>query len=418
MTLSRRSFLGRSAALVPIAALGPGMAFGAPAHPRDPTRLRGVGRGAAAAVEGYDPWLEIDPGALEANASEVARVAGGRPILAVVKNNAYGLGVEVAGPILDGRPEVRALAVVKVDEAIRLREAGARKPILFMGLATDAEAGELARREVRLAPFQDGDARRLSALARRVAVPVRVHLYLDTGMSRLGMPWHRALPWMEEIAGATGVRVEGTFQTFAESGEHDPEQLERFLEVVGSARERGVDPGLVHGASSHAVTFFPEAHLDMVRPGLMLYGAQVAGGMDAGVVDLRPAFRLRARVVRVQELRPGDAVSYGRNYVAERPIWIATLPVGHADGYPRQAVDGCEVLIGGRLYPVIGAVSASHTIVEVGAERSVEVGDVATLVGPDRPEIHPNTVSERTGRSVYDILMHLSPELPKVVGEG
>jgi alanine racemase len=407
MTLSRRAFLERSAAFVPAAALAPAAALTSGTTPAE----------RVASGDGLDPWLEIDPGALEANAREVARVAGGRPVLAVVKNNAYGLGLEQAGPILDRCAEVRALAVVKVDEAIRLREAGARKPILFLGLATDAEAEELVRREVRLAPFQEGEDRRLAGIARRVAAPVRVHLYLDTGMSRLGMPWHRALPWMEAVAGATGVRVEGTFQTFAESREHDPDQLARFRETLEAARRRGVDPGAAHAASSNAVTFFPEAHLDMVRPGLMLYGAQVAGGREEGAASLRPAFRLKARVVRLQELRPGDAVSYGRSYVAERPTWIATLPVGHADGYPRQAVDGCRVLIGERLYPVIGAVSASHTIVEVGETRTIEVGDVATLVGPDRPEIHPNTVSEHTGRSVYDILMHLSPELPKRVGE-
>jgi alanine racemase len=119
--------------------------------------------------------------------------------------------------------------------------------------------------------------------------------------------------------------------------------------------------------------------------------------------------------VRVEQLRPGDSVSYGRNYVAERPTWIATLPVGHADGYPRSAVNGCRIVINGAAYPVIGAVSASHTIVELGAEQTVNVGDEATLVGPDRPEIHPNTVAGQAGVSVYDILMHLSAGLPKSV---
>lgn len=120
-------------------------------------------------------------------------------------------------------------------------------------------------------------------------------------------------------------------------------------------------------------------------------------------------------MVRVERLRAGDSVSYGRQYTAERATWIATVPVGHTDGYPRQAVDGAHILINGTLYPVIGAVSASHTIVEVGAERSVAIGDLATLIGPDHPDIHPNTVAEVTGTSVYDILMHLNPVLNKVV---
>jgi len=107
-------------------------------------------------------------------------------------------------------------------------------------------------------------------------------------------------------------------------------------------------------------------------------------------------------------------VSYGRRYVAERSVWIATLPVGHADGYPREAVEGGRVLIGERTYPAIGAVSASHTIVEVGDEPAVRVGDVATLLGPDHPDIHPNRLAEAVGVSAYDLLMHLSPLLPRV----
>jgi alanine racemase len=130
--------------------------------------------------------------------------------------------------------------------------------------------------------------------------------------------------------------------------------------------------------------------------------------------SLRSALRLKARVVRVERLRTGDSVSYGRNYVAQEPTWVATLPVGHADGYPRKAVEGGRVLIGPETYPVIGAVSASHTIVELGPEPTVAVGDVATLLGPDAPEVDPNWLSAQTGVSIYDIFMHLNPLLPRV----
>jgi len=124
---------------------------------------------------------------------------------------------------------------------------------------------------------------------------------------------------------------------------------------------------------------------------------------------------LSARIVRVERLEPGDSVSYGRNYVAEKPTWVATIPIGHADGYPRNAVNGCEVKIGDGLYEVIGAVSASHTIVELGDEKGAEVGDEAVLIGPDDPAVSPNAISERAGISVYDVLMHLNAKLPKLV---
>ena len=242
-----------------------------------------------------------------------------------------------------------------------------------------------------------------------------MHLYIDTGMSRLGMSFRRAPDWIARLAAIRGVEISSTFSAFTEEDDFDPEQLSRFLRVVTDTRRREIDPGRLHMASSHGLFFRRESYLDWVRPGLVLYGAYPAGVQDAEQLALRPAFRLRARVVRVEQLETGDSVSYGRNYVAARPTWTATLPVGHADGYPRSAVEGCEVLIHDHLYPVIGAVSASHTIVEVGDHKTVEVGDIATLIGPERTEIHPNSVAARCGISVYDVLMHLSAALPTQV---
>jgi alanine racemase len=380
----------------------------------------GAGAGARVTAPGecYDPWLEVFPDALAHNADQVACLAGGRPILAVVKNNAYGLGLTRVGPILDALPQVAGLAVVNLADAHALRDAGATKPILHMGLTTVVDGVELARRGVRLAPFTDDAPALLREVARSVGGPVPVHLYLDTGMGRLGMPAHRAPAWIETLAGSGDVIIEGTFTTFVEEPEVDARQLDRLRELAGEASRRGVALGRLHAASSNGVLHGgEEALLDAVRPGLVLYGAHPdeAGRARAA---LRPAFALRARVARVERLRAGDSVSYGARYVADRPTWAATLPVGHADGFPRGAVGGAEVLIGERTYRVIGAVSASHTVVEVGAERSVKVGDVATLVGPDHPAVHPNEVARRSGVSVYDVLMHLSARLPGVVVAG
>jgi alanine racemase len=360
-----------------------------------------------------DPWLEVEAAAIRHNAREVYRLCGGRPILAVVKNNAYGLGLTTVGPILDQLDEVMGLAVVKTDQALALRDAEVMKPVLLMGLFAEQDVAELVVRRIELAPYTDGVDRTLARLAARLDRRIPVHPYIDTGMGRLGMSFRRAPDWIAALAAAEGVEIRSTFTAFTEEDDFDPAQLSRFLRVAAETRERGVDPGRLHIASSHGLFFRPDSYLDMVRPGLVLYGAYPAGARSSRGADLRPAFRLRARVVRVERLEPGDGVSYGRSYVAERPTWTATLPVGHADGYPRRAVDGCEVLIGEQTYPVIGAVSASHTIIELGDAKTAEVGDIATLIGPDRASIHPNAVAERCGTSVYDVLMHLSARLPK-----
>jgi alanine racemase len=368
----------------------------------------------AAPSDRFDPWLEIDRAALAHNVRTVSGLCGERPILAVVKNNAYGLGLETVVGVLDGMPEGGCFAVVETEAALAVAEAGVRKPVLLMGLFADGDGPELVRRGVRLSICTDDSGDRAARAAAVAGRRAHAHVYLDTGMSRMGIPYHRALPVLRRAAGQ--VEIEGAFTAFTEEADFDPEQLRRFLDLAGEARGEGIGLGTLHAASSNGVFHLPAAHLDAVRPGIALFGAYPSQpDREREIAELRPAVRLRARIVRVERLRPGDTVSYGRAYRAEEPTWVATIPAGHTDGVPREAVRGARVLVGGRLYPVIGAVSASHAIVEVGPEPTVEVGDVVTLVGPDDPAIHPNAVAAATGRSVYDILMHLDRSLPKVL---
>jgi alanine racemase len=399
MSISRRSFVAGAAAL----GLGDLRTVTATVTPPQ-------------AADRYDPWIEVDRSALRHNVREVARLSAGKPILAVVKNNAYGLGLAMVGRILEPMAEIAGFAVVKTSAALELRASGVRKPILLMGMFADPDGIELVANDITLSLYTDDAPARVGRLASRIGRPVTAHLYLDTGMGRMGMAYHRALPWIGELAARDDLRVTGTYMAFTEVTEFDHEQLDRFNTLVAEARQRGVELGRLHAASSNGVFHLPEARLDMVRPGIALWGGYPSRPEEERQMStLHPTFRLRARVVRVEQLRPGDGVSYGRRYVAQRPTWVATLPVGHSDGYTGKAVNGARVLIGDRLYPVIGSVSASHSIVEVGDEARVAVGDVATLVGPDHPEITPNGFEETVGESAYNVMMHLNPALPRIL---
>lgn len=363
----------------------------------------------------FDPWLEIEAAALRKNVAVVSRLAGGRPILAVIKNNAYGLGLTTVASVLEPLPQVTGFAVVKAEAAIALRDAGIRKPVLLMSLFADADGEELLRRDISLSICTDDSSARITRASKQAGRPASAHIYLDTGMSRMGIPWHRARPVLEELR-AHEIRIDGTFMGFTEEEDFDREQLRRFIEVTDTARGKEIELGPLHAASSHAVFHFAESHLDQVRPGIALFGAYPSDfRSERHVATLRPAVSLKARVVRVERLRAGDSVSYGRNYVADKDTWIATIPVGHTDGMPRTAVNGAHAVVNGEPYPFIGAVSASHTIIEVGDEPRVRIGDMATMLGPDHAAIHPNRLADATGTSVYDRLMHLNPTLPKVL---
>ena len=408
--LSRRRFLELTGGALGLSAAA-GCAISPAAGKSVPGPVRSAGR--ALPTESFDPWIEIEREAYRHNAREASRLAAGRPILAVVKNNAYGLGDQWVGPVLADCPEVGGLACVRVQEALAMREAGVTKPILNMAETSEEEMEALVRNGVIPSVWLDDAPQRLDRLARRLGHPVPVQIYLDTGMGREGMPYQRCRPWVEALCGRESVRVVGTYTMFVHELEFDREQLARFKEFLAWARGRRLELGTLHAAPTFELFQYPESHLDMVRPGNALFGNYPSVEGMRALADLKPVFRLCARVTRVERLEPGESAGFYRSYMAEQPTWIALLPIGHTDGYPPSASGTCEVLIRGRLYPVVARISSAHTIVEVGAEKTVEVGDVATLIGPDHPAIWPHTIADRTGVRFLALITKLNARLPR-----
>lgn len=363
----------------------------------------------------FDPRIEINPQHLTRNVAEVSRAVGGRPILAVVKNNGYGLGVVPVARILAGLPQVRGLAVIKLHEALAIRDAGITAPVLLMGPVGAVELAELHQRDIMPMVYTPLAGEALSRVVARAGKPIKVHVCVDTGLGRVGVPYRDAPLLIRDLAGRKGVTIDGVMMTFTEDQEFDREQLRRFVALTDDLRTRGIATGLRHAASSYTFFQHPDITLDMVRPGITLFGVYPEPGFRKGSrMTLVPAGALRARVAYVKVLEAGESAGYNRAYVAKRATWVATLPVGHADGWPRTAAKGAMVRINGRRYPVIASVSASHTIVEIGENSTVKAGDVATL-WDWQDGSRPEDVSTACGASVYDLLMHLSGHLPRRV---
>ncbi|HCQ01414.1 MAG TPA: alanine racemase, partial [Candidatus Latescibacteria bacterium] len=255
----------------------------------------------------------------------------------------------------------------------------------------------------------------MQSLSVKYQKKIKTHLYVDTGMGRVGVPYYQAMPVIEALAGQNGIVFDGVLTELMEIDEYDIEQVQHLNEVYEQARSKGINLGMRHAASSGGIFHVPEAYLDMVRPGISLYGCYPTDrSTKTRDIPLKSTFDFKTRVMYVKQLRAGDSLQYGRHYVAEKPIWIATLPVGHSDGWPRTTVGNCEVLIKGRRYPLVASLSANHCLVEIGDEPTVSMGDEVLLIGESGGEtIEAHTVAEQSGVGVYTLTMHLNPWLPR-----
>jgi alanine racemase len=369
----------------------------------------------------FDPWVELHAANVRHNVQEIARLTR-RPILAVIKNNGYGAGVVEIARVLEPVAAVSGFAVVKLDEAFRVRDAGVRKPILLMGPFDGRHVRDLAARDI-LPMVYTPPGQEFEAAAAALNRPVRVHVCVDTGLGRVGVPFRQAADFMRELRRrSSAILVDGVMMTFTEDAAFDREQLARFGSLCEALGGEGIPVGRRHAASSYTLFQGPGQPgglapflLDMIRPGMAIFGVYPeAQFRTSGVIDLKPAVALRARVAYVKRILKGESAGYSRAYVAPRDVWIATLPIGHADGVPRAAAKGGKVRIAGGLYPIVASVSASHVIVELGGDPRAQIGDVATIFDWEEGS-RPEDVSAACGASVYDLLMHLNAALPRRV---
>jgi alanine racemase len=305
--------------------------------------------------------------------------------------------------------------VGKVQEALQLRESGVKTSILNFGPFSNQDVEQLVRLNISQSVYAD-NVTFLADAAHKLHQKAKVHIKIDTGLGRVGVPYYQALSFIEKVAAMSDIAIEGIFTTFTEDEDFDKIQLERFLQVCDAAKEQGINVGLRHAASSAALLSFPQAHLDMVRPGITIYGHYPSDKeYQARKIDLKPAMTLKTRVMYVKILRPGDSVSYHRKFTAQKETQVATLPIGYSDGYPHQVADRGEVIIWGRRHPIIAAVTANHTTVNVTGANDVKIGDEAVLIGKQGDgQITAEEVADWAGTSVYKIVIGMNPLLPRI----
>ncbi len=337
-------------------------------------------------MSGWPTRATIDLRAIRVNFAEARRRAEARELMAVVKADAYGHGaVRVSQALVEAG--CRWFAVATVAEGAELRDAGIREPVLILGGVFDAGESEAAvGLDLTPAVFHAGQVALLATAARDLAQPLDVHVAVDTGMRRTGVPQKDALALFEAVAREPALHLGGVYSHLARADEPDLtpslEQLRALGELLAQMRERGLDPGLIHVAHSAGLLagkplFEALPEQAAARPGVMLYGVRPAPHFE---VDLQPAMRLATKVVQLRCAKAGDPVGYGAGFRAPRDTRIATLPIGYADGVPISASGRGCVLISGRRMPIAGRVSMDFTTIDVG-DAPVEIGADAILFG-------------------------------------
>jgi alanine racemase len=362
----------------------------------------------------YDPWLEINLTHISWNVQQIRERVNNRPIMAVIKANAYGHGLVDVGTYLE-KQGVHSLAVGKLQEALLLRKNGVQIPILNFGPYSQFDAEQIVHNNISQSVFTN-DVNHLSSAAKKNGKQANVHIKIDTGLGRVGIPFDQALAFIENVAAKPQIKIEGVFTALTEDEKFDQIQLERFLQICGEAKKRHIDVGLKHEASSAAVFSFPPAFLDMVRPGISIYGQYPSTKeYKAKKIDLKPAMSLKTRISFIKTLQPGESVSYHREYMANKETTVATLPIGYSDGFAHQIAEKGESMVKGRRWPMIAAITSNHTTLQITGSRNIQIGDEVVLFGTQGDgSISAEEVAEWAGSSVYKVLIGMNPLLPRI----
>lgn len=350
-----------------------------------------------------------------------ANLKPGTRMIGVIKTDGYGHGAVPIGRELEKLDYVFGYAVATAEEALILRHAGLTKPILILGYTFPYCYEELIRQEIRPAVFRQDTIDELAACAARLHKTVKVHIKVDTGMTRVGIrPDESGLAFVDKVLHTEGIELEGIFTHFARADETDKscarKQLDRFREFIRQI-EQSFDYSIPvkHCSNSAGIVELPEANMDVVRAGITLYGLWPSDEVSRDIVPLKPALTLKSHIVYIKEVDEGVAISYGGTYVTPKKMRVATIPVGYGDGYPRGLSNKGHVLIRGKKAPILGRVCMDQFMVSVEDIPDAQEGDEVTLIGADGAEqITMEELGGLSGRFNYELACDLGKRIPRV----
>lgn len=369
--------------------------------------------------EYYRVCAQIDLAAVQKNIEAIrAAIRKESKLMVVLKADGYGHGAVPIAKRIDDIADAYGVAIM--EEAVELREVGIQKPILILGYTASHLYDKLIQYDITQTIFQYETAYELNEVAKKAGKTVRIHIKLDTGMSRIGFSaTEQSIEEIVKISKLSNLSMEGIFTHFAKADEIDKGattlQYQRFMEMLEQLEQRGVRFAIRHASNTAAIIDLPEYNLDMVRCGIGTYGMYPSVDVQKNRVVLTPAMELKTHVSYVKELPKGVGISYNGTYVTERPMRVATIPVGYGDGYPRLLSSKGRVLIHGKSAPILGRICMDQFMVDVSDIPQVKQNDDVTLMGRDGYEcILAEEIAGYAGTLNYEIVCEVGKRIPRV----
>jgi len=369
----------------------------------------------------YRVQARVDLNAIRHNLLAVRNKLGSNTkLMVIIKADAYGHGAVPLAKAMGESGKIDAYGVAIIEEAIELREAGIDTPMLILGYTPKEQYDQVVSYDVAQTVFQYEMAEALSKEAVRQGKTAKIHIKLDTGMSRIGFSdTPDSVEEIKRIAALPNLEIEGLFSHFARADETDKactlSQLERYTSFVARLEKEQIFIPVKHIANSAGILEFPQAYFNMVRCGIATYGIYPSDTVDQEEVKLIPAMELKTHVIYVKDVEAGVGISYGATYVTDQPRRIATIPVGYADGYSRNLSNHGKVIIHGQYAPIVGRICMDQFMVDVTDLPEVKQGDTVTLLGRDgEAYISAEELAQWSHSFAYELICTVGKRIPRV----
>lgn len=367
-------------------------------------------------------YAEINLDNFRHNFREIKRLAEGKKVFGVIKADGYGHGaVELAKVLEEENADYFAVAVVS--EALELRRNGFKEPILVLGYTPKEFVKELVENDITQSIFSYDLAKAISNEAERQQKTAKIHIKLDTGMGRVGyLPVNDSLDEIEKISKLKNLKLEGVFSHFSVADEENKDftklQVERYKWFIDELSTRGIVFEIKHIANSATIIDLPDFYFDGVRPGIILYGYYPSKEVKMERINLKPVMSLKARIAHVKEVSKDTPISYGRKFYTKDKSRIATLPFGYADGFTRLFFGKANVIVNGKLSPVVGRICMDQCMIDVTECGDVKAGDEVIVMGESNGlSITADNLADILGTINYEILCMVSRRVPRVYVE-